>query len=129
MLRVRDLQIFCLLVFFSFTFMGCLALVVGAGAAGGVLYYKGSLKTELGASPDRVIYATNKAIADLQWQKISSSSSKTDGQATARTGTDKKVSVTVKQKTDRVSEIDIRIGTMGDENLSQALLDKIKVYL
>jgi hypothetical protein len=84
MWKIRYLQLILVFFFLPAMVMGCLALIVGAGAAGGVLYYKGSLKADLEARPDRVIVATNKAFMDLNWKEISSSSSKTDGKATAK---------------------------------------------
>ena len=115
--------------FFIFTFAGCLAVATGIGAAGAVMWYQGELKVDLNAPPEKVIAATERAFASFKWHQISASSSKTDGQAVARTGADKRVDVLVKQKTETTSEIGIRVGVMGDENLSRTLLDKIQIYL
>ncbi len=111
---------------------GCTALVVGAaagGAAAGALYYKGELKADLDATPEAVIAATEKAFKDLIWAKETAAASKTDGMATARTATGKEVKVRVNTKTEQVSEVGIRIGTFGDENLSRLLYDRIVAFL
>ena len=130
MSKWRCMATFFLLVFLILAITGCLAAIAtGVGAAGAVLWHQGELRADLNAPPDKVIAATERAFADLKWSKISATSSKTDGKAIARTGADEKVEVTVKQKTENTSEIGIRVGVIGDENLSRTLLDKIKAYI
>ena len=46
-----------------------------------------------------------------------------------RMATDKKVTVTVKSEGEKTSRISIRIGTFGDKDLSQQILNKIKSNL
>ena len=112
---------------------GCAALLVGGAAAGaaaaGIMYRDGELRADLEATPPTVIKATERAFRDLIWTKESAQASATDGQATARTATGKEVLVTVTRKTDNTSQIGIRVGTFGDENLSRLLYDKIKFFL
>ena len=111
---------------------GCAALLIGGAAgatAAGLMYHEGELRADLEAPPPTVIKATERAFRDLIWTKESAQASATDGQATARTATGKEVSVTVTRKTENTSEIGIRVGTFGDENLSRLLYDKIKFFI
>ncbi len=112
---------------------GCAALLIGGAAAGataaGMIYHDGELRADIEAPPPTVIKATERAFRDLIWTKESAQASATDGQATARTATGKEVSVTVTRKTENTSEIGIRVGTFGDENLSRLLYDKIKFFI
>ncbi len=112
---------------------GCAALLLGGAAAAagaaGVLYHEGELQGTLEASPPAVIKATERAFRDLIWSKESARSSATDGLATARTATGREVVVKVTRKTENVSQVGIRIGTFGDENLSRLLYDKIQFFL
>ena len=112
---------------------GCAALLIGGAAAGataaGIMYHDGELRADLEASPPTVIKATERAFRDLIWTKESAQASATDGQATARTATGKEVSVMVTRKTENVSQVGIRVGTFGDENLSRLLYDKIKFFI
>ena len=111
---------------------GCAALLLGGAAAAGaagVLYHEGELQADLEASPPAVIKATERAFRDLIWSKESAQSSATDGMATARTATGKEVLVKVTRTTENISQIGIRIGTFGDENLSRLLYDKIQFFL
>lgn len=110
--------------------MGPAPLLLAGGAdAGGMAYYKGELKAELNGTPPEVIQATKRAFQDLIWTKVAARASATDGQAEAKSATGKEIRVTVNQKTPRVSAIGIRVGLMGDEDLSRTLLDKIRAYL
>jgi len=107
-------------------------MVVGAaagGAAAGALYIKGELKASVDGTPEEVIVATEKAFKDLIWAKETATASHTDGLATARTATGKEVKVTVNATTPQVSEVRIRVGTFGDENLSRLLYDRIVSFL
>ncbi|MGD9251758.1 MAG: DUF3568 family protein [Desulfobacterales bacterium] len=112
---------------------GCALLLVGGAAAGaaaaGVMYREGELLAELDAEPPKVIKATERAFRDLIWTKESAQSSATDGMATARTATGKEVTVTVQRQAENKSQIGIRIGTFGDENLSRLLYDKVEFFL
>lgn len=111
---------------------GCALLLVGgaaAGAAAGIMYHEGELRADIDAPPPSVIKATERAFRDLIWTKESATSSATDGLATARTATGKEVVVTVGLKSENVSQIGIRIGAFGDENLSRLLYDKIQFFL
>ncbi len=112
---------------------GCAALLIGGAAAGataaGFIYHEGELRAEIEAPPPLVIKATERAFRDLIWTKESARASSADGLATARTATGKEVQVTVTRKTENTSQIGIRIGTFGDENLSRLLYDKIQFFL
>ena len=112
---------------------GCAALLIGGAAAGataaGIMYHEGELRAEIEAPPPAVIKATERAFRDLIWTKESAQSSATDGQATARTATGKEVLVKVNRKTENMSQIGIRIGTFGDENLSRLLYDRIQFFI
>ena len=128
----RGMAIGAVLVTMVMLLTGCAALMVGAaagGAAAGALYYKGELKADVDATPQAVMAATEKAFRDLIWTKETVEASATDGLATAHTATGKEVKVTVFTKTPQVSELGIRIGTFGDENLSRLLYDRIVSFL
>jgi hypothetical protein len=128
----RDLGAGVLLLAATALLGGCTALVVGAAAGGataGALYYKGELKASVDGTPEAVIVATEKAFKDLIWAKETATASQTDGLATARTATGKEVKVTVNATTPQVSEVRIRVGTFGDENLSRLLYDRIISFL
>ena len=106
---------------------GC--LVAAAGAAGGVLYAKGDLESTLSATPAKIAAATEKAFAEMKISKTSAVSSDLDAEIIGRSATDKKVVVKSKAKGENISSISIRVGTFGDEDLSQVIFNKIKKNL
>ncbi len=110
---------------------GCLAVVIGAAAGAGatVAYTRGTLEAWLGGSFDQTLAATNKAVQQLGFAKIGE---KTDGVSTTvtvRTTADKKIDITLSHGGDRLTQVKIRAGLLGDEALSKAVLDKIKAAL
>ena len=130
---LRNVAIAVLISGLMLQMAGCAAVLIGGAAAGataaGLMYHEGELRAEIEAPPPAVIKATERAFRDLIWTKESAQSSATDGQATARTATGKEVLVKVNRKTENMSQIGIRIGTFGDENLSRLLYDKIQFFI
>ena len=106
---------------------GCFFLVVGAAAgAGTVVYVNGELKESEGVPYDRVYEATVAALTEMQFNVISKQKDAATAVVTARTSTDKKITVTLNKQSATATEIRIRVGTVGDKDLSQQILDKIK---
>ena len=68
---------------------------------------------------------TQAAFHDAGITVISSNASDLDGQIIGRTAADKKVKITVKQQSEHVSKLSIRVGTFGDKALSQMIHKKI----
>jgi hypothetical protein len=112
-----------------FFLTGCAAVVVGGAAATGVFYYQGELKADLEATPKQVMAATQDAFNYFEWKTTKFNSTRTDGTAVARTGTDKEIQVVVIGESDRITKARIRVGTFGDERLSRKLLEKIRLYI
>jgi len=108
---------------------GCLLAAAGAAAGGGVLYAKGDLEANLEATPPRIATATEKAFKELRIIKTSIASSALDAEILGRTATDKPVAVRCTAQTAKLSAISIRVGAIGDETLSQLILDKIRKNL
>jgi len=106
---------------------GC--IVAAAGAAGGVLYAKGDLETTLANTPTKIAIATEKAFREMRISKTSAVSSDLDAEIIGRSTTDKRVTVKINAKGEKLSAISIRIGVFGDEDLSRVLFDKIKKNL
>lgn len=109
---------------------GCVAVAAGAAAgAGAVAYVEGELQVTLPNSYDRVVGATRSALKDLEFVKVSESKDALTGIFTYRTAADKKVTVTLNKIDDKSTKVGIRIGLIGDQDLSHIILDKIKSRL
>lgn len=108
---------------------GCVA-VVAAGAAGtGVAWYRGKLEVNLNHDLDAVFRASQKALTQLEFAKISDKKSSVDAELVSRTALDKKIEITLQKVTDGTTKVAIRVGVFGEESLSMTILDKIKANL
>lgn len=108
---------------------GCLAVAAGAGAAGAVAYVRGELTTTLEASLDHTVKATNDAVQQLQFAKISESKDALQAYITVRNAADKKIKFSIERTSDKLTKLTIRVGVFGDEAQSMTILDKIKANL
>ena len=107
---------------------GCLVAAAGA-AVGGVAYVKGDLDAIVDGNVDQAFDATKAAFAELKMPLISSWNGAGEAKVEARVGTDNKATVNIKGQSEKASKVTIRVGTFGDEALSQSILEKIKANL
>lgn len=108
---------------------GCVAVVAAGAAGGGVAWYNGKLEVDVEGSIDEVYRASQKALTQLEFAKISENKSAVDAQLVSRTALDKKVEITLARGTGKSTKVAIRIGVFGDEPLSMTILEKIKANL
>lgn len=108
---------------------GCVVVAAGAVGAGAVAYVRGELEASLEADLDTAYAAAQRALARLEFAKIEQSRSGVDARLVHRTALDKKVEIKLKKVTDRLTKIEIRVGIVGDQELSLTLLDKIRAEL
>lgn len=107
---------------------GCLLAAAGAGAAA-VLYTKGDLEAELDSRPDEVVAATESAFAHLGIPLDSSAQTGVDGLVRGHLASDREVTVRIEALGGGGSHLSIRVGTLGDEEVSQEILDAIRRML
>jgi hypothetical protein len=108
---------------------GCLAVAAGAAGAGTVAYVRGELAASLDQNFDRSVRATERAIADLKFAKISEKQDALVAVIVARTAEDKKIEIKVSSVSVARTKVQIRVGVFGDEALSQRILEKIRANL
>jgi hypothetical protein len=109
-----------------------LCLIVAAGCKTdqeGATNRVGTIKATLGASPAAVTEAAKEVLTDMDLIIISANSTAIDGRVVARTAQDVKVRVDSEKIGEDVSEVFIRVGTLGDSDLSLAVLTEIKKKL
>ena len=107
---------------------GCLAVAAGAGA-GAVAYVRGDLEANLTNDYDKVVNAARGAIKDLEFAKVSENKDALRAELVARTALDKKITISISNSGKKLTNIKIRVGVFGDEQLSMSILDKIKAGL
>jgi Protein of unknown function (DUF3568) len=108
---------------------GCLAVAAGAAGAGTVAFVRGELAATLDQNFDRTEHATNRAIQDLKFAKISEKQDALVAVIVARTAEDKKIEIKVSSMSAAQTRVQIRVGVFGDEALSQRILEKIRANL
>ena len=91
----------------------------------GVTNRAGTIKATLAASPAAVTEAANEVLSDMDLIIINASSTSIDGRVVARTAQDVKVRVDSEKIGENVSEVFIRVGKLGDADLSLTILDEV----
>ena len=104
---------------------GCLVAAAGAGA-GAVAYIRGDLEATLPKDYNKVVAATKESIGQLEFAKVSENKDALKAVLISRTALDKKVEITLTNSGKKQTSVKIRVGIFGDEQLSLAILDKIK---
>lgn len=95
----------------------------------GVVNRAGTIKATLAASPAAVTEAANEVLSEMDLIVINSSSTSIDGRVIARTAQDVKVRVDSEKVGESVSEVFIRVGKLGDADLSLTILNEVKEEL
>jgi Protein of unknown function (DUF3568) len=105
---------------------GCLVIAAGAAGAGTVAYVRGELDATVGSDYERVIDASNRALDQVQFVRISEKRDAFSAVIIARTAEDKKVEIRLTKEGDRLTKVQIRIGVFGNEERSRVILEKIQ---
>ena len=108
---------------------GCLAVAAGAGAGATVAYVRGDLDTTLNAGYEKSVRAVNAAVNQLQFAKVSENKDALQAIIIARNAGDKKIELRLDKLADDATKLKIRVGTFGDDTLTQAILEKVKANL
>ena len=113
-----------------FLISSCGALIVGgAVGAGAVFYEKGQLTSHEGTGYDETLAAVFKAMDELGYTVEKTEKSVAKEKVIAVTPEGKKIHTTVKYKSADHTDITIRAGTYGNEELSRKILDQIRSNL
>lgn len=130
--KFQRVIIIVMITIFPLMQIGCFVAAVGIGAAAGagtIAYLKGELKALEDANIDRVWRATEGAVNELNFIVTNKVKDAVSAKLDALTADNKGVHITLKRKTDSLTEITIRIGTFGNEELSRLILEKIQKRL
>lgn len=108
---------------------GCAALLLTGAAAGagiaGTAYYNGKLKGTVNATPAEIATATAPAFKQLNIQLLSSTSNSLNAEVKGKTAEDTSVTVSAEMKKDGNSEVGIRVGTFGNQDMSEKIYTAI----
>jgi len=108
---------------------GCVVVAAGAVGAGAVAYVRGELSSSLEKELDAVYRATQTVLARQEFARIDERKSGLDAQLVYRTALDKRIEIKLEKVTERLTKVRIRVGLVGDQELSILLLEKIRAEL
>ena len=126
---VRQFVGFSFLLLLMTTQPGCWLALGAAAGAGTVAYVSGDLEADLEATPDQVIEATKRAAETLKLRTEYAHGSALDGRAKLRTAANKEIFIKAESRSQDTTHLSIRVGTFGDESLSNQLLAEIRNQL
>lgn len=86
----------------------------------------GAVQSTLIAPPSRVAAAAEEVLKDMNIPILTSAATAIDGKVIGETARDKKITITIELKGADASLITIRHGTIGDENISVTILERIE---
>lgn len=129
---VKGFLLFLLAAGLFFAAQGCTAILTARAAVsastGTSLYINGELQTDYYAPIDRVWKACEKTARDLRARDLYVDREYRDGSIEAMiNGNNVHISITYKQKD--ITNVGIRVGTLGDESSSQFLHDLVEENL
>jgi hypothetical protein len=111
---------------------GCALFLIGGGAAAGagaVAYSRGQLRSVQETPFERAWDAAQDAMRDLGFVVTYQEKEPDSGKLLARTKDNEEVEVRLEAESTTATEIRIRVGWLGNEALSNVILEKIKQHL
>jgi hypothetical protein len=118
---------------------GCAVAALGAaGAAGGATYYayhKGNVTRTYLANVEDVRAATRTALAELKLPVVKEELATNGGLIESRSSNSDRIAITLETEpgpvpdSGSVTVVGVRVGTFGDDGLSQIILDQIGAHL
>jgi len=103
---------------------------VGAGAAGAGAgaYEMTDFEATVDASPSQLVQATESTFEQMNLSHILVRRTSTEGEVTARTASDRKVTLRFEQETG-LTRVWIRVGALGDETMSRDIFEKVRAQI
>lgn len=125
-LRDRLFPTLCLTLL-ALCLSGCWYAVAGGAAAGGTYgYIKGELRETLAASIATVGAATDKAVADLALHLERKTLDGVAGHYALLSADRTKIRIELKSLAPQTTKVSIRVGALGDRDLSSRILEAIR---
>lgn len=95
----------------------------------GVTNSLGTVRETVDATPAEVTGAAEQTLTDMGLRIITSESTDLDGTVVARTENNREINVRADRKSEGRSQISIRVGLGGDEQVSLAVLRRMRAHL
>jgi hypothetical protein len=105
---------------------GCASMSSGAATEAGVEYFFGDLRGTMKVEAQRLFDVSYDVIDGMGLRVEKSEVTEIDGEIVAYTARDKKVHLRIDSLPGNESKLSIRIGSLGDENLSLRIYERIR---
>jgi hypothetical protein len=99
----------------------------GAGSA--VAYVRGDLDATLNVPFERAVRASDLAVEQLRFEKVSEKKDALQAVLVSRNAADKRVEIRIEKVDDDATKLKIRVGTFGDESIAVATYSQINANL
>jgi hypothetical protein len=99
------------------------------GASFAIAYVRGDLDATLDVPLESALRAANRAVAQLEFSKVSERKDALQAILIARNAADTKVEIRLQRDAESETKLKIRVGTFGDEALAVATYTKISANL
>ncbi|WP_291318407.1 DUF3568 family protein [Desulfonatronospira sp.] len=129
MTATRQKLYFLLILFLCLNLSGCLFALGGAAGGGAAIYHKGWLREKVASDMYNVHEATLKAmeVKNISLEEETEFTDRFRIRGKYMDGTN--VWITVKHLTARSSQVNIRVGVLGDESRSRAIWDEARRHM
>jgi hypothetical protein len=95
----------------------------------GTSYVFGALEASLPGTPKQVVEAAESVLKEKDFHVSSPGATGVDGEVVAHTALDKKIDIKIERHGEMSCRISIRVGTLGDREMSREIYLKIKAKL
>ncbi len=99
------------------------------GTSSAIAYVRGDLDATLSVPLESALRATNRAVTQLEFSKVSERKDFLLAIVVARNAADKKIEIRLERDADSTTKMKIRVGAFGDEALALATYTKISANL
>jgi len=99
----------------------------GAGSA--VAYVRGDLDATLNVPFERAVRASDLAVEQLRFEKVSEKKDGLQAVLISRNAADKRVEIRIEKVNDDATKLKIRVGAFGDESIAVATYSQISANL
>jgi hypothetical protein len=113
----------------AFVGMGSLAMTGCKSSTPGVKSNYIQQWTSVNGSLEEATKAAEEALSSYDLTDVDSTVTQVDGRATGMTADKTEVVVDIKPQTDETSEVSVRVGTVGDPDMGNNIIQKIKTNL
>ena len=111
---------------------GCAAVLVGGGlaaGAGAITYVRGDLEMTVDHRIELVYRAAQQSLDDLEIKTIEAEKDALSARLVGRGSENKKVTIKIASTQGYRSQLSVRVGTFGDQTMSQIIWDRIQENL